>query len=347
MGRLELIREGFSFAGRKPGLVSMRFALGFAIPLALFLLLLSPVVHTIVETLDALISAGGIWGVLENPHETISMLAMPMLLFYAVCLISLLAYMAGSSVSEARALRALAGHVMGREGEERAAWGHTSGRGLYRTLILYSLGWSVVSLFLLLFFGGAALIVSAIVSALAAGEGVLLKTMLILTSGSAFFLSILYLYSARLEGPAFIVLDGMRPREAFLKSISSLWQASSPLNLTAGMLAVYGLLQLLMALAAWGVWNVPDMGLTLVCIWGLFWIVLDIYLGLSIRATVFIAHRRCFSSGQANPETLTVDEIAGLLEVESGAQKSTSGIWEYFERSDGRESGEENRESPG
>lgn len=315
----------------------MKFALGYFIPLVLFTLLSIPAILAVEKTIESLISNYDVRSALENPQEVVSMLITPLLLFYAISLLSFLAFIAGNSFSDARALRSLSAHVLGRENAVKAQDIPLSRKGFYRALMLYSLAWSLASMFLLVLSGIAALIITAVLSSLTPGEGLLLKTMIVLTTVFAFLLGILYLYSARLEGLAFIALEGMRPGKAFIRAVRCLWQEPSSIDLTAGMLFVYGLLQPVMALGAWGLWKVPDAGIGLFFVWGLFWLVLDIYLALSIRATVLVAHCQGLLSGVDGNETLTLEEVAAVFTPVEGIQNSKADVWEYFERKDDKE----------
>jgi hypothetical protein len=331
----EHIRKGFSIVNRKPGLIIKRLAFGIVLPLLLFLVLYLPVLSSLREALAAIGSHEGIRLALERPRETASMILWTVLFSYAALVICLLAFLAGGAYSEKTALGVLSDMISRDMGIQRPGGSLREGRGGYRPLMLYSLIFSIVLLALMLAFGLLGAIVAGLVAALVPAEGILMQTMLLITTGATFFLSLVFLYCVRLEGLAFLVLDGLSAPKAFFMALGRLWRNPASANATALMLTGYGLLQPLMVLGAWGLFKVPDIGVELSFIWFALWLVLDIYLGLCIKAAVFVAHG---NESQQEPQApVTMEEVAGILGDASGPPVDTPDVWGYYENMESRE----------
>jgi len=341
VGNLDHIWKGFEIISRKPGLVFMKFALGFAVPFALFFLLSFPLLAAVGEALNDLASAEGIMGALEDPGEAIYTLTGPMIFFYAACLVCLALSLAGNSFSDKRTLTVLSEGLLGPEDRKRLTGSPVSGGAFYRTMMLYSLICSLASIILIIVFSIIVFTVSAIIASMAPGNGMLLKVMLMLTTVAVFVMSFLFMYSARLEGFAIMALEGLRPLRALARAVERLWTTPSTLNLTAGMLAAYVMVQPLMALAAFGIWRAQETGLSLVLIWCSIWVAIDAYIGLAMRAAVFGAHSHELMSANLDRGRITFDEVARILKSEEGRPVVPLNIWESFEQAGDGEDSEE------
>jgi len=319
---------------RNPRLMVMRLVLGVLLPLLVFLVLYLPVLLSLREALHALGTPGGILSALENPREAVTMILRPVLYSYAALLVCLIVYLGGSAISETSALRVLAGAVS----PHVAITGAPKGRGEYRQLALYSLVFSIAYILVLFAFAFLGATVAGLLAALGPVDGTLLRTMLVLATSASFVMSLIYLYSVRLEGIAFLTLDGTNAPGAFISALRSLWRNPGSANAISLMLAGYGLLQPLMALGALGLLNVPDAGAVLTSVWCVIWVVLDIYLGLGIKATVLVAHRS--ASPHRSLTSIRIEDVVGILDDADDTLVDTPDVWGFYEGREGRETSE-------
>jgi len=330
---------------RKPGLIAMRFTLGFAFPVALFLVLYLPVLTSLYGALESLASSEGIRGVLERPGEALSLLLGPVLFSYLALLISMIAALYGGMLSDASLLKALSGQLLKPGGATPARGIINAGRGFLRPLMLYSLVYSIALLLVLFAIGLIAVIVFALAMALAAEDALYMSTMLLLTAGSVFLLTLLCLHSIRLEGLAFLSLDGLRPPEAFFRAARALWQDTDSAGGIGLMLACFALFQPLMAALAFVLGRIQGMGAVLaVAFWCLAWLLLDIYIGAGIKATVLVSHYNRTREVALALMPVTLDDVAAFLKAADEPAVLSNGVWDYFEREEGGV--KEEREAP-
>jgi hypothetical protein len=337
VGYFEHIRKGFFIANRNPGLIAMRLVLGFALPALIFILLYLPVLASFRDAVEALFSTDGLRRALERPDDALSMLMAPALYSYAVFLAFLLVLMIGNTFSEARTLRALSLSLGGNGRGLHAGVKPGALRGTYRSLMSYSFLCSVALLMLLSVFVALGAIVAVLVSSLPSGGGVLLQTMLLVAYGGALVLSLLCLYSIRLWGLAFMYMDGLRATEALFRAARLLWRKPALMNEAVCMLGAYVLLQPLMALSLWGLLNVPEAGMAPAALFCLVWLVLDIYLGLLLKAAVFAANHDIIQSASPVRDAVTLDEAAGILEEEEASSPRDPDVWGHFEQAEDSE----------